>query len=156
MSVNAHDGAHHALQRATHDHFARVGLDALDAGSSQCVRSALDGAAAVRCFLLELGLPGGQRRDLRRASFRRTWSVVRRLHGHGHLGLGCHHCLLGHLSLGFIAAHRPVRALGPTGPATNGSAAWTVIGTSDGESRTSESFSQTPGLHRLAGLVPSR
>jgi hypothetical protein len=74
----------------------RVDPDALDASPrGGCIRSVLDGAfsAAVRCFSLELGLLGGEPRDLRRVSLRATRATTRRLCGYGHFVLGCHHCL---------------------------------------------------------------
>ena len=73
----------------------RVDPEALDASRGGCVPSALDGAfgATVRCVSLELGLLGGEPRDLRRVSLRATRTVARSLCGHGHFVLGCHHCL---------------------------------------------------------------
>src|SRR5947209_18931414 len=72
----------------------RVDPDALDATRGGCVRS-LDGAfgAAVRCFPFELGLLSGEPRVRRGASLRATRAAARRLCGHGHFVLGCHHCL---------------------------------------------------------------
>ncbi|MGO9882728.1 MAG: hypothetical protein ACLPV4_06905, partial [Solirubrobacteraceae bacterium] len=62
----------------------RVDPDASDVSRSGFVRSALNCAfgATVRCFSLELGLLGGEPRDLRRAPLRATWTVAAcRLYG---------------------------------------------------------------------------
>src|SRR5437588_12442527 len=72
----------------------------------RCARSVPAGAlsATLGGFMLELGLLGRERRDLRRASFCGTGPAVGRLGGHCQLVLGSHHCLLGISALWFDAS----------------------------------------------------